>query len=130
VALKIVRKERLEELYLKIMKDEIAIMTKFNHDNVIKYIESYEDDRYMFIVMEAMTSSSELQDVFEAKKKGWDRRSPLFDESTVRWIIKAIFSGLSHIHRMGVTHRDLKPQNILIDDEKKALKIIDFGTAK
>ena len=55
---------------------------------------------------------------------------PLFDEKTVCWIIKAIFSGLSHIHRMGVTHRDLKPANILLDYDKKELKIIDFGTAK
>ena len=40
---------------MKIMKDEIAIMAQFDHPHVIKHIEAYEDERYIFMVMEAMT---------------------------------------------------------------------------
>ena len=58
--MKIVRKARLQELETKIMKDEIAIMTKFDHVNVVKHLESYEDKQFMFIVMEALTDSCEL----------------------------------------------------------------------
>ena len=112
------------------MRDEMAVLMKFEHDNVVKHIESYEDSLYMFIVMEALPNSCDLQSIYLHKLKSWDYHSPLFDETTVRCIIKSIFDGLSHIHSMGVTHRDLKPENILIDNDKKALKIIDFGLAK
>lgn len=113
---------------MTVIKDEIGIMTKTNHENVVKYIESYEDDRFLWIVMEALIPSLKLQDVYTAKLKEWDRRSPLFDESTVRWIMKSILAGLNHIHEMGVTHRDLNLENILlVDDDIKTLKIIDFG---
>ena len=41
-----------------------------------------------------------------------------------------LFSGLNYIHSIGITHRDLKPQNILINEETGLLKICDFGSAK
>ena len=66
VAIKIVRKTRIEKCQMKIMKDEIAIMTRFDHPHVIKHIESYEDQRYMFIVMEALTNSHELYEIIKS----------------------------------------------------------------
>ena len=121
---------------MKIMQDEISIMTRFDHDHVIKHIESYEDERYVFMIMEALLDSVELNDVIKNKIRerdasGRDKYAdPLFDESTVRWIMYALCSGCNHIHANGIVHRDLKPQNILIDDTTKMLKIIDFGLAK
>jgi len=60
VAVKIIRKERVNENQMQIMKDEISIMSRFNHAHVIKHLESYEDDNYVFMVMEALTDSCEL----------------------------------------------------------------------
>ena len=39
-----IRKERVKKLEMQVMKDEIAIMSRMDHDNVIKHIESYEDN--------------------------------------------------------------------------------------
>ena len=41
-----------------------------------------------------------------------------------------IFAGLNYLHRNGITHRDLKPQNILVDKDSGELKLCDFGSAK
>ncbi len=43
--------------------------------------------------------------------------------------MKQVLSAVFYMHKKGVMHRDLKPQNMLYDNESKSLKIIDFGTA-
>jgi len=69
VAVKIVRKEKVKnERALEIMKDEIGIMTLFNHKHVIKHIESFDDERHLIIVMEALVNTCELDDVFNHYK--------------------------------------------------------------
>ena len=137
VAVKIIRKEKCDTLQMKIMQDELNIMTTFDHEHVIKHIESYEDKRYIFIVMEALTDSVELNEVMKNKRfmrnfeeKGKRYNEPLFDEKTVQWIMRALCSGLNHIHSNGVVHRDIKLANILVDSKQEQLKIIDFGMAK
>ena len=52
---------------MDIMKDEIAIMSKMKHEHIISHIESYEDDKYIFMVMEALTNACELQDVIDSE---------------------------------------------------------------
>lgn len=63
VAVKIIRKERVNANQMQIMKDEIAIMSRFDHAHVIKHIESYEDENYVFMIMEALCDSVELQSI-------------------------------------------------------------------
>ena len=112
------------------MKDEISIMTIFDHDHVIKHIESYEDERYIFMVMEALTDAVELKEVIENKMNGRtldELDGPLFDENTVRFVMHAMIEGMHHIHGNGIVHRDLKPENILVDRGANVIKIIDFG---
>ena len=44
--------------------------------------------------------------------------------------MRSLCSGCQHIHENGIVHRDLKPPNILVDAEKRCVKIIDFGLAR
>lgn len=66
MAVKIIRKERLSECHMNMMKDEISIMSRMDHPHVIKHVESFEDSRYIFMVMEGLTNARELEDVFQA----------------------------------------------------------------
>lgn len=52
------------------------------------------------------------------------------NEKEIRDYLKQLFDGLSFIHSLNIVHRDLKPSNLLIDKNKKKLKICDFGSSK
>ena len=88
----------------------------------------------MYIVMEALTDALELEKIYHAERISKDIieavEVPVFDEETVKWIMRDLFKGLTHIHANGIVHRDLKPANILIDTDKHLVKIIDFGLSK
>lgn len=52
------------------------------------------------------------------------------NEKEIRDYLRQLFDGLSFIHSLNIVHRDLKPSNLLIDKNKKKLKICDFGSSK
>lgn len=54
---------------------------------------------------------------------------PIFTEEEIRLYIRKVLEGLNYCHSMGIMHRDIKPQNVLIDQVKKELKIVDWGLA-
>ena len=45
-------KDQIDPAALQLAREEIAILAMFDHPNIVKYVESYEDNRYMYIVME------------------------------------------------------------------------------
>ena len=99
-----------------------------DHPNIIKYVESFEDNRYMYIVTEYVSSSRSLKDVILSAAESKEPDTLLFPVNDVRKLMKMILSGVVHIHENGIIHRDLKPANIIVDD-KFELNIIDFGLA-
>jgi casein kinase II subunit alpha len=48
----------------------------------------------------------------------------------MKFYLRKLLQGLSYCHSQGIIHRDIKPQNVLIDRERKELKIIDWGLAE
>ena len=45
------------------VRDEISVLSMLDHPNVINYVESFEDQRYMYIVMEYVENATDLQDI-------------------------------------------------------------------
>ena len=65
------------------------------------------------------------------KKKGRKRKVKLSEDTEIRVIMKQILTGLQYLHDdLGIMHRDLKPDNIMINENPLVAKIIDFGTCK
>ena len=60
VAVKIMQKELLSVNEQAIVHEEISILSLLDHKHIIKHIESYDDDRYMYLVMELMNNAMEL----------------------------------------------------------------------
>lgn len=133
-AVKILLKGDLSTDVLDLAREEVSILSMLDHPSIVKYVESYEDDRYMYIVMEFIEQATELQEIIEKQKKILEEdpakaREPVFPESEVRRIMLMILGGIYHIHSNGIVHRDLKPENLLVDKNLQ-LRIIDFGLAK
>jgi len=120
VALKTIRPELLEDPDLvDRFKHEITLARKVTHKNVCRIHDLGEVEGTRFISMEYLEGKN-LKQFLEAE-------GPLPEEKAIP-IIRGICEGLKAAHEAGVVHRDLKPQNILIDHDGVA-HIMDFGIA-
>ena len=104
------------------MLNEIEIMRAVDHENVIKLYEVYETEKSIYLVLELIQGKS-LQEMLK-KQVFKDDTSELKIINTIRSILEA----LSYLSSKGIMHRDLKPDNILLDKGEK-VKIVDFGLA-
>ncbi|KAG8900682.1 hypothetical protein FRB99_005819 [Tulasnella sp. 403] len=93
------------------------------HDNVLHYVDAWEQDRMLFIQTELCELGS-LSDFLLEYGRIYDR----LDEARLWKIASEIANGLHHIHHSGVLHLDLKPANIFVTAEGR-LRIGDFGMA-
>ena len=105
---------------------EIDILIKLDHPNIIKLYEVYENDDFIYIVME-LCKGGEL---FDRIIKRTEQGNP-FTEKEAATIFKQLMSAVSYCHSNKIVHRDLKPENLLLLDENDdtRIKIIDFGTS-
>ncbi|KAJ3683413.1 hypothetical protein LUZ60_013640 [Juncus effusus] len=109
---------------------ELQLMRLMNHTNVIGlkhcfYSTTTRDDIYLNLVMEFVPES--LSGVLKHYSSA-NQRVPLI---YVKLYAYQIFRGLAFMHNVaGVCHRDVKPQNILVDPLSHQVKICDFGSAK
>jgi len=104
------------------MLNEIDIMRSLDHENIIKLYEVHETENSIYLVLELIQGKS-LQD---ALKKTTFKEE--YSEVKIVNMIRSILDALAYLASKGMMHRDLKPDNILLDKESK-IKIADFGLA-
>ena len=100
----------------------MQILTKLDHPNIVKYYETYIDEKFIYLVMEYI-GGGELFDKIAASK------NQVFSEEIAAGYSKKLFGALCHMHAQGGVHRDIKPENIMLS-ENDELKLIDFGLSK
>jgi len=121
VALKLVKPEiASDKKTLDRFSNELKIARKIAHKNVGRMYELMEEKGTHFITMEYVPG--------EDLKSFIKRAGPLSAGKTT-FIAKQVCEGLAEAHGLGVVHRDLKPQNIMIDKEGNS-RIMDFGIAR
>jgi serine/threonine protein kinase len=100
------------------VKKEILIHNKFNHNNIVKFIDLFQDYEDIYIVLEYCkhTDLATIQ----------NRDPELFTETKVKHYILQVIDGLEHIHSKGIVHGDLKLENIYVNSDDQ-IKIGDFG---
>jgi len=122
-AVKIVKKGNLAAADLELLQVERDIMTKVNHPNCVKLLETFESPKKLYMVMELLTGG-ELFDRVVAKGN--------YNEREAAEVTKSVAGALSYIHSIDVVHRDLKPENLLYltREPDSPIKVTDFGLAK
>ena len=122
VAIKSFKKTPIEKFKHKMKKIqyETELMKRFNHKNITKILEVFNDEEYMLIIMEYINGGN----LFSFVKK---RRK--LSEKMAKFLFRQIILGIQHIHSKNVVHRDIKLENILIDFDNN-VKICDFGIGK
>ena len=108
-------------------RNEINILSKVDHPNIIRLYEIFEDSRYISIIMELCEGGDLFQKINELAEK-----DKSFSEKEAVKIFKQLISAVSYCHSQGICHRDLKPQNIVFLNKSpdSPIKIIDFGLSK
>ncbi|KAF2707739.1 hypothetical protein K504DRAFT_470107 [Pleomassaria siparia CBS 279.74] len=106
----------------KKIDNEMQIMQYLRHPNIVEFVEYHDQGDYLYIIMEYVRHG-DLQ--LYLNKTG-----PM-PEIQAKSMARQMLSALSYLHRMKVTHRDIKPDNILISDlDPFTIKISDFGLSK
>ena len=120
VAIKSIDKSVMSnEIVKKRILQEILILKKLNHKNVVRLLEVFENKKNMFLVMEHM-HQGDLNHYLKLQTGGF------LNEETARNFFKQILDGLFCIHSNNILHRDVKLENLLVDN-KNTVKICDFG---
>ena len=113
-------KETHDKLVQKTMKRELAMLQMLRHENVVEFQESFVSKGNFFLVFEYVEKN--LLEVLEESPRGL---SPKLIRSFVYQMCKAV----AYLHKNNMIHRDVKPENLLID-ENLNLKLCDFGFAR
>jgi calcium-dependent protein kinase len=102
---------------------EVEIMKKLDHPNVLKLYEYFIEDDDVYLVTE-ICKGGELFDRIVEKE--------FYPEPEAAQIFEQILRAVNYIHSQGIAHRDIKPENFLFEskEEDATLKIIDFGLSK
>ncbi len=121
VALKLLNPEVASDSQtIERFRNELKVARKITHKNVCRMHDINKEKDTHFITMEYVPGE-DLKSVIRRKKR--------YSEDEAVSLAGQVCAGLGEAHRLGVTHRDLKPQNIMIDEEGRA-RIMDFGIAR
>eukprot|EP00095_Tigriopus_kingsejongensis_P004505 maker-scaffold427_size174323-snap-gene-0.38 protein:Tk04505 transcript:maker-scaffold427_size174323-snap-gene-0.38-mRNA-1 annotation:"hypothetical protein DAPPUDRAFT_327956" len=105
------------------LENEIRVLRRLDHPNVVKLLEAYESKSSVYLVMELVTGGELFDRIVE---KG------SYTEKDAADLIRQVLDAVAYMHREGVVHRDLKPENLLYQSqiEESKIMISDFGLSK
>ena len=122
VAVKTVRKEPLDQKSEERIRKEVDILKSISHENISTLYDYIERPLEIFIILEYIPGDNLFH---------WMRiRNFSVSESTTKFVIKELARTLVYLHTLGIVHRDIKMENVIVLSDKNRIstvKLIDFG---
>ena len=106
--------------YRKKFRREAENLSKLNHPNIVKVLDVFDENNTTYYVMQYIEGMN-LNDYIQKKGR--------LNETEALGIVKDMGKALSYMHRNRMLHLDIKPKNVMIENDGKAI-LIDFGLAK
>jgi eukaryotic-like serine/threonine-protein kinase len=119
VAIKVLRPELASTIAAERFLREIRLTAQLNHPHILPLLDSGDAEGLLYYVMPAVEG--------ESLREKLDRETAIPVEASLR-IAREVADALDHAHRRGVVHRDIKPDNILLQDGHA--RVADFGIAQ
>jgi len=122
-ALKITSLKNLKKEEVEALQNEVKILGKISHSNVVKLWESFETEDKIYMVQDLLSGGELFDRIIQ---------QTYFSEAEAAKCITQVTSALVYLHKQNIVHRDLKPENLLLtsNSDDYDVKIIDFGLAK
>ncbi|XP_061075337.1 calcium/calmodulin-dependent protein kinase type 1D-like isoform X1 [Conger conger] len=119
-ALKCVKKKHQKDNNLE---NEIAVLRRIKHDNVVGLEDFYESDTHYYLVMQLVLGGELFDRILD---RG------VYTEKDASKVIRQVLQAVDYLHQNSIVHRDLKPENLLYysQDENAKIMISDFGLSK
>ena len=120
LSVKIIDKRQGNQGLIKKMKDEISILRKLDHENIVKFYGHMETSNQFLIKMEYIKYGTLSQ---------WMKKHKKISEEEASLVLRQVLSAIAYLHNNQICHRDIKPENIMLSKENdlNSIKIIDFG---
>lgn len=122
MAIKKFKESDTDPVIKKISIREVKALKYLQHQNVVGFKEAFKRDKKLHIVFEYVD-----QTVLEMLENSNDAMG--LDLEVIRKLIFQVLKALKYLHENKVIHRDVKPENLLVD-KKGTLKLCDFGFAR
>lgn len=124
VAIKIIHVDPSMNFDKQGLRRESYLWSKLSHPNLLRMYESFETDDATFVIMELAPGGHLLDHVLRTGRPG-------LSEPAARNLFKQIASAVYYLHiEMGIVHRDIKLENLLLDEQKQVVKLADFGLSE
>ena len=120
VAIKTFKIDANDKDAVKRFNREAKAVTSLSHPNIVSIYDVENEGEFYYLILEYVEGMT---------LKDYMIKNPRIPIETIVHIAKQIAAGLSHAHQNGIIHRDIKPQNILMN-ENLTCKITDFGIAR
>lgn len=105
------------------MFDEINVMSKLSHPNIVNFKEIFDRKDGYYVVLEYITGGELFDRIIELQR---------YSEKEASHVMRQALSGLKHMHDKNLVHRDLKPENLLLSSKSPdaTIKLADFGFSR